>query len=289
MTTATALRPSIFTLRPVCDRPCYRPCYRYATDCDRATYLPPLYPQAVAPRFWARVAQRVAPLKREGAERPPHTTHSSNAAAADGAERSMPADRRQLSRYVCPLVLPVRFPDWSNSDGRRLNALILRQNLRGRQLCTDHVPVLSTRWEGVFARALSRPLALLEASEGRTPSATKALRYSIGISRLPGRTNPAGMPVGEKIPLARKFDLVRNFRGPFQKTCCPSATKTGAPNFWRRRLANPRPVLECPRRVSGRLTHAFPAWRCRGARPSGKTHQRLAQDSGAAAKKGFDR
>jgi hypothetical protein len=50
MSTATALRPLNFTLRPVCDRPCYRPCYRYATDCDRPTYLPPPpYPIAPVP------------------------------------------------------------------------------------------------------------------------------------------------------------------------------------------------------------------------------------------------
>ena len=74
MTTATALRPLNFTLRPVCDRPCYRPCYRYATDCDRPTYLPPHTPRAVAATAFGlgrpSVAAPAERMKRQNCARP---------------------------------------------------------------------------------------------------------------------------------------------------------------------------------------------------------------------------
>lgn len=48
---ATAMRPLNFGPATACDRYCYRLCDRYATDCDRSTYLPPYNPPCGRSRF----------------------------------------------------------------------------------------------------------------------------------------------------------------------------------------------------------------------------------------------
>jgi hypothetical protein len=91
--------------------------------------------------------------------------------------------------------------------------------------------------KGIYARVANYNLTMLRtvspAREGQVLGATEALAKRRGelIEGLPKWTRRMG-GVGQAQIAGGNIDLHSLARGSVSKTCCPSATKTGA-DFWR--------------------------------------------------------
>lgn len=170
----------------------------------------------------------------ERRERPPHVPHTGNLHPGQLDHGITSADRRsdnRLSRLALPLAAGARVSGPQVLPGQSCRASKAPPTYCcGRELPSNSICLLITG--RVFARVSNYVFHSVEAVDARAPGATEALaKWKISASYRIDPPNPAEGGVGEEIQRRPLIDLVAVFRGPSPKHCCPSATRTGLPNF----------------------------------------------------------
>jgi len=179
---ATALATAIFYPATACDRYCDRLCDRYATACDRAVYLPPHTPHAVATRATGLGRPCSAARVRKGQRwkwNRPHSTGKRN-------NRRLPSSIALRSSLRSAPLAAVDAGQWDQTWDHRTRstsqAIAMQSKYAGSTpVCT----IGHTAAEGVFAGISNHIFHTVEAVER---AAKRNYQVIIGIiGRIPLR------------------------------------------------------------------------------------------------------
>lgn len=102
------MRPPVFTLRPLCDRPCNRPCYRYVTDCYRPVCVHPHTPCAVTARALGLGRPSLAATLRKGQNREALKRDKPSRERLETSPHAQYRNNLPFSRFVTG-IMPCRF------------------------------------------------------------------------------------------------------------------------------------------------------------------------------------